>query len=177
MPHGRDAGGMMGRLAAMVLLAALLAPAVAAGPLGFSGQATPCHPLHTMDVRPEGLCLRVRQQGTLLPGPCEADACQLTLSVLAEANGVPLLRKTLTTDVTLDGFVQGAPLCAAESSDVAVSCQAEDVLVALALAEGTCQELRVRTTLQEAADVPPTLPIRAENGWRACRVGGALLVQ
>ena len=176
----RVRGRMMGRILAVALLVALaipVAPAGSSAPRPFAGEATFCHPFHTLDVRPGELCPRVAHAGTLAPGACEADACALLVTVQSDGAGVPLLRKTLSVDVSLDGFGQGGPVCAATAEDALVSCQAQSVVVSLALEEGACRLLRVGSLLREAADVPPTLPVRAENGFLACRAGATLTLE
>lgn len=177
MPSARVARAMMGRaMAALALLALLLplAPAGGADPRAFEGRATLCHPLATFEVDAGDACPHVRQAGTAAPGPCEGASCLLLVTLDAQGSGVPALRKTMTVDATLDGAPQGDPLCVSEAMDAAVLCQATDVLVALDLPDGACRLLRLGATMAEAADVPPTLPIRAENGFTACRAGAVL---
>jgi hypothetical protein len=172
--------GHAGRATATLVLLALLlppAPAGSADPRGFEGRGTLCHSLLTYDVDAGDLCPHVRQAGVASPGPCEGETCVLLVTIEAQGAGVPALRKTLTIDATLDGVPQGDPVCASEAMDAAVACQSTDALVTLDLPEGACRLLRIGSTMGEAADVPPTLPIRAENGFLACRAGALLTLE
>ena len=178
MPSARAPPRMMGRIAAVAVLVALLAPlAPAAGsadPRAFSGHATPCHPLQSLNAQDQGLCPRVRHAGTLAPGACEGASCALAVTVDAHAQGVPTLRKTLLVDVALDGVAQGAPVCEATNLDATLACSASGAPLLVTLAEGACAQLRVRSLFRDAADAPLVVLVQADSSFEACREGGVL---
>ena len=174
MPSPRVARAMLRRAATLAVLFALLAvPAGAAPARAFEGQASACHPVHRLGVDPGALCPRVVQEGEVAPGTCEDDVCGFAVTLSARGDGVLDLRKQLRAEVEIAPFLPALPVCATEGAQPTLACQGE-VLATVSLTDGACVEIRVRSVFVELAEVPPSLPIQAENGVTLCREGADL---
>lgn len=155
----------------VLVLLAPLAPADAGQERDYSGRASTCDPVKALRLQPGPPCPTTRHEGTLHQTGCEGRLCLLRVDGMAAGEGFPALRKTLLAQVVVQGVVR-AELCRAQATGEGLLC-AGTVSVALDFSPAVeCIDVRVRTTMTELADHPPTLPVRAETGFMACYEGG-----
>lgn len=157
----------------VLVLLAPLAPADAGDEKTYNGRASTCDPVKALRMQPGPPCPTTRHEGVLRVVACENRLCLLQVDGSAAGDGLPSLRKSLVAQVVVEGVVR-AELCRAQATGSSLLC-AGGAAVALDFGGGVdCLDVRVRSTMVELAEYPPTLPVRAETGFIACFEGGAV---